>query len=135
MSTILKVKEAATIQQQQQVLLKLCFQHVTRGLYLLVQQVGGVALGDQLETAFNDVAQSKGYPIRMYTNDLRGLDIPVDWLVYRELLNEVISFATQASSRATVKKFIQAILQQVEAETGSNLHEAKFRLALIEYTD
>lgn len=128
------IKEAAT-KQQQQVLLRLCFQHVTRGLYHLVQQVGGSASGDQLETVFNDIAQSKGYPIRMYTNDIRGLDSPVDWLVYRELLNEVVVFATDVSSDATVKKFIQAILQQVQEETDANLHEVKFRLALIEYTD
>lgn len=133
MSTIAKVKEAKTKQQQQQMLLELCFQHVTRGLHHLVQQIGGSTTGDQLEMVFNDVAQSKGYPLRMYTNDIKGLDSQVDWLVYRELLGEVVTFAADASSKATVKKFIQAILEQVEEETDSNLHEVKFRLDLIEY--
>lgn len=128
-------KTAVTARQQQQMLLRMCFQHVTRGLYHLVQQVGGPATGDQLETVFNEVAQSKGYPMRMYTNDLRGLDGNVDWLVYRELLGEVVTFATEVSNEPTVKKFVQAILDQVEEETGSNLHEAKFRLALTDYSD
>ena len=123
------------MQQQQQVLLKLCFQHVIRGLYMLVRQVGGVALGDQLETAFNETAQSNGYPLRMYTHEIRGLDSPADWLIYRELLAQVVDFATSVSNKATVKKFIQAILEQLQEETGSNLHEAKFRLALMDYTD
>ena len=114
-------------------LLVLCFQHLAKGLYNLAQKLGGSAVGDQLETVFNDIAQSKGYPLRMYTDDIRGLDEPVNWLVYRELIGEIISFAINASDKATVKKFIQAILEQIEEETESNLHEVIFRLELDEY--
>lgn len=116
-------------------LLILCFQHVAKGLYNLVQKLGGSAVGDQLETVFNDIAQSKGYPMRMYTDDISGLDDPVDWLVYRELMGEIVDFTVDVSDTATVKKFIQAILGQIEEETDSNLHEVIFRLALGDYME
>lgn len=90
-------------------------------------------MGDQLETLFNDIAQSKGYPFRMYTDDIRGLENSVNWLVYRELIGEIIDFTIAVSDKATVKKFIQAILEQIEEETSSKLHEVKYRLALDEY--
>ena len=114
-------------------LLVLCFQHLAKGLFNLAQKLGGPEVGDQLETLFNDISQSKGYPFRMYTDDIRGLDSPVNWLVYRELIGEIINFTIDASDKATVKKFIQAILEQIEEETDSNLHEVRYRLALDEY--
>lgn len=133
MPSISSIREATNPQQQQELLLVLCFQHLAKGLYNLAQKLGGSAAGDQLETIFNDISQSKGYPLRMYTDDIRGLDSPVNWLVYRELIGEVINFTVDVSDKATVKKFIQAILEQIEEETDSNLHEVTFRLALDEY--
>ena len=133
MSNISNIRQAANPQQQQEILLVLCFQHLAKGLYNLAQKLGGSEVGDQLETLFNDIAQSKGYPFRMYTDDIRGLDNSVNWLVYRELIGEIINFTVAASDKATVKKFIQAILEQIEEETDSNLHEVKYRLALDEY--
>lgn len=133
MPTVTNVKEATNAQEQQEVLLVLCFQHLAKGLYNLAQKLGGSAVGDQLETVFNDIAQSKGYPLRMFTDDIRGLDNPVNWLVYRELIGAITDFTVDVSDKATVKKFIQAILEQIEQETDSNLHEVIYRLALDEY--
>ena len=133
MPSIASVRQATNPQQQQEMLLVLCFQHLVKGLFNLVQKLGGPEVGDQLETLFNDISQSKGYPFRMYTDDIRGLDNPVNWLVYRELIGEIINFTVDASDKATVKKFIQAILEQIEEETDSNLHEVKYRLALDEF--
>ena len=123
------------IERNQEFLLKVCFEHVVKVLHRLMQKTGRPASSVEFEDVFNRIAQSNASTLRMSGEKIAGLDSPADWLTYRSLLEGTIEFASAAAGHATVDRFIAAILDKMENQTGSNLVEVKYRLGLTRYTD